>query len=320
MRLLLFIHLLFLWSCGALPLRMDSAVKPSRDPELEAVPEQNFGDYARDQSEVLLLGEDSSDKAPADAYEIYQNGGRDFIRQLFRAVRDTNLNEDQDWVMKGEWHPSLEGNHCLRLTIDPMRRQGLPMPRVLSTFPLLGLEWKQLTDPHWMNSFYEKSGREAAPLLEDWQRLILFESGVRLRGKRLKKSGQLFLEFTYKVVHEKGEALSLLDRDEWGTRMMIDMQREDPRHQRLLIVTEAGRGLYENSAAAIDTRHELLIAWDEEGPRSQFQWQLMAQDQLQAFRLLRDRQEKSITLRWQVNQNVREFKIQASSMGVCHGS
>jgi len=320
MRRLLFIHFLFLWSCGALPVRIDSSVKPSREPDLEAVPEQNFEDFARDQSEALLGLEKADETRSTDAYELYQNGGRDFIRRLLRTVRDANLNEAQSWSMNEKQRTTWEGSDCVSLSLDHIMRTGLPIPRVMTAFPLFGWELTHLTDPRGMNDFHEKTSREAVPLLEDLHRLILFESGIRVRGSRFKKADRDFLEFTYKVVHEKGEPLSWLDRDEWGTRLTFDLERQHPKHQRLLITTEAGRHLYENSAAVIDVRHELLITWDDEGPRSQFHMQLTANHQVQALTLVRDRQEESIALRWQLDENIRQFKLYQSSAGSCHGA
>lgn len=320
MRRLLLIHLLFLWSCGSLSVRVEPSVKSSRDPELQAVPDQAFEDYARNQSEVLLDPEKNSESGSTDAYEVYRNGGRDFIRQLLRAVRDADLNGSQSWVMNEQQRTTWEGRHCVSLSPDQITRTGLPLPRMLTAIPLFGWDLTYLADPDWMRFVREENLQDGAPLLGEMHRLMLFEAGIRVRGSRLNTAEREYLEFTYKVVHEKGEPLSWLTRDGWGTRVILDLQRQDSKHQKLLIVTESGQDLYENAAAKIELRHELLIEWIDEGPRSRFHVQLMAHDQLQALSFLRDHEEGSLALQWQVDQHIRQFKLYPAETGLCHGT
>lgn len=317
MRRLLFVSIVFVLSCKALPVRIDSPGKSSTHPELEAVPEQNFEDYARSQTEAWMDAPAENESPPSDPYEIYQNGGREFIRQLFRALRDQPFESFQWPAYDEEKLRTWAGIHCKSVSMDQLIRSALPVPQVMATFPLFGWEVSTLSDPMWVHQLHDQLEGMDTPL-DDEHRLLLFESGIRVRGTYQKTTAHQHIELTYKVVHEHGEPLSWLKRDGWGTRITIDLRLQDSQHQRLRITRELGPELYENGAA--DGSHaELLMSWNEEGPQSQFHLQIMAAEEEQAFTLMLDRQQQTIEVRWQKERAAppASFKLHKTTAGFC---
>jgi hypothetical protein len=258
---------MILCSCRDLPVRIDSAVKPSRAPVVETAGEQDFTEYARQQGDRLLNPHQDDEEAPSDLYSIYRRGGRDFIRHFFRELRDQELAAPK---------------------ISSFGEVRLELARI---FPLIG--WKVCSS----HAPQPLPAVSPLPELDPMRRAMFFEAGMRVKGGYQKTAEGTSLELIYKVVHEKGEPLGWLERDEWSTRLRFDLRNADPHHQLLWITREVGPKLYEEPSDDQKEVSSLLLSWDREGSYATFRILLMTDGSIQSLSITTDQDQQIVEIR-----------------------
>lgn len=182
------------------------------------------------------------EKAPELLINRYREGGRDFIRKVFRQFRDAISKEAVSTVDFAPWR-SLSSETCLDTNeIDLFGLREIGDLRALLENSYIGRLKPQQA---------ELFNPQLPERLDEISRLALFEFGISIQGQsnfaQVGDDYSMSSDLRWKVIHEEGDDMSLWLNDDNGVKFSMTRQFLAGKSDALRLEATVGKGVYEDN-------------------------------------------------------------------------